>query len=147
MVIFMILKSMIIMLTFLVILIMTIMLTSSHHSHHYHHDHLHHHYHHDHDHDGQAGHESHSVDQLTAACFEPTNQMVVCDPRAGKVDFVFVFCICSYSVFCIHFSFCYNMNITREVHGLHDALPGRRCAEGHQQGRRHHQDQEEYPIR
>merc|ERR1712001_694647 len=32
----------------------------------------------------KAGHESHSVDQLTAACFEPTNQMVVCDPRAGK---------------------------------------------------------------
>merc|ERR1712156_490036 len=32
----------------------------------------------------KAGHESHSVDQLTAACFEPSNQMVVCDPRAGK---------------------------------------------------------------
>ena len=32
----------------------------------------------------QAGHESHSVDQLTAACFEPSNQMVVCDPRAGE---------------------------------------------------------------
>ena len=45
--------------------------------------------------------------------------MVVCDPRAGKVDFVFVFCTCSYSVFCIHFSFCYNMNITRGSFVLH----------------------------
>jgi tubulin alpha len=32
----------------------------------------------------KAGHEAHSVDQITAACFEPTNQMVVCDPRKGK---------------------------------------------------------------
>jgi len=32
----------------------------------------------------KAGHEAHSVAELTAACFEPNNQMVVCDPRTGK---------------------------------------------------------------
>jgi len=32
----------------------------------------------------KAGHERHSVPELTAECFEPNNQMVVCDPRTGK---------------------------------------------------------------
>jgi len=32
----------------------------------------------------KSGHERHSVAELTAACFEPNNQMVVCDPRTGK---------------------------------------------------------------
>ena len=32
----------------------------------------------------KSGHEKHSVSELTAACFEPNNQMVVCDPRTGK---------------------------------------------------------------
>merc|ERR1719234_537 len=32
----------------------------------------------------KSGHESHSVAELTAHCFEPNNQMVVCDPRTGK---------------------------------------------------------------
>merc|ERR1711872_536762 len=32
----------------------------------------------------KSGHEKHSVNELTAACFEPNNQMVVCDPRRGK---------------------------------------------------------------
>ena len=32
----------------------------------------------------RAGHESHSVQEITNACFEPHNQMVKCDPRAGK---------------------------------------------------------------
>ena len=51
-------------------------------------------------HDAQSGHESHSVDQLTAACFEPTNQMVVCDPRAG------IFCNL-YFAFFVFFVFFY----------------------------------------
>ena len=38
------------------------------------------------------------------------------------------------------------ISITRKVHGLHDAVPRGRGAEGHQQGRRHDQDQEEYPV-
>ena len=50
-------------------------------------------------HDAQSGHESHSVDQLTAACFEPTNQMVVCDPRAG------IFCILYFLYFLYFFVF------------------------------------------
>ena len=33
----------------------------------------------------KSGHEKHSVNELTAACFEPNNQMVVCDPRRGKI--------------------------------------------------------------
>jgi len=32
----------------------------------------------------KTGHERHSAQELTAACFEPSNQMVVCDPRTGK---------------------------------------------------------------
>jgi len=32
----------------------------------------------------KSGHERHSVAELTAHCFEPNNQMVVCDPRTGK---------------------------------------------------------------
>ena len=32
----------------------------------------------------RAGHESHSVQEITNACFEAHNQMVKCDPRAGK---------------------------------------------------------------
>ncbi|CAG0923481.1 unnamed protein product [Notodromas monacha] len=32
----------------------------------------------------KAHHEQHSVAELTAACFEPANQMVKCDPRKGK---------------------------------------------------------------
>jgi len=32
----------------------------------------------------KANHESLSVDELTASCFEPNNQMVKCDPRHGK---------------------------------------------------------------
>merc|ERR1712112_798313 len=32
----------------------------------------------------KADHEKHSVAELTNALFEPTNQMVVCDPRHGK---------------------------------------------------------------
>ncbi|GLV31755.1 alpha-Tubulin at 84B [Carabus blaptoides fortunei] len=32
----------------------------------------------------KASHESLSVHQLTNACFEPANQMVMCDPRQGK---------------------------------------------------------------
>ena len=32
----------------------------------------------------KAYHEQLSVDQITAACFEPANQMVKCDPRHGK---------------------------------------------------------------
>merc|ERR1711962_1458012 len=32
----------------------------------------------------KAGHERHSVDELTTSCFEPGNQMVTCDPRTGK---------------------------------------------------------------
>ena len=38
------------------------------------------------------------------------------------------------------------ISITRKVHGLHDAVPRGRGAEGHQQGGRHDQDQEEYPV-
>ena len=32
----------------------------------------------------KAFHEKSSVDEITTACFEPGNQMVKCDPRAGK---------------------------------------------------------------
>jgi len=32
----------------------------------------------------KSGHERHSVAELTSDCFEPNNQMVVCDPRTGK---------------------------------------------------------------
>jgi len=32
----------------------------------------------------RAGHESFQVSDLTFQCFEPNNQMVVCDPRNGK---------------------------------------------------------------
>merc|ERR1712234_76299 len=32
----------------------------------------------------KAGHERNSVDELTSGCFEPGNQMVMCDPRTGK---------------------------------------------------------------
>jgi len=32
----------------------------------------------------RAGHESHSVQEITNACFEAQNQMVKCDPRSGK---------------------------------------------------------------
>lgn len=32
----------------------------------------------------KASHEQLSVHQLTNACFEPANQMVMCDPRKGK---------------------------------------------------------------
>ncbi len=32
----------------------------------------------------RATHESNSVSEITAACFEPGNQMVKCDPRLGK---------------------------------------------------------------
>ena len=32
----------------------------------------------------RAGHESHSVQEITNACFEAQNQMVKCDPRNGK---------------------------------------------------------------
>lgn len=32
----------------------------------------------------KAAHEEHSVSQITAACFETNNQMVKCDPKAGK---------------------------------------------------------------
>ena len=32
----------------------------------------------------QAHHEQLSVAEITAACFEPQNQMVKCDPRHGK---------------------------------------------------------------
>ena len=36
--------------------------------------------------------------------------------------------------------------IARKVHGVHDAVPRGRGAEGHQQGGRHDQDQEEHPV-
>ncbi|KAG2463272.1 tubulin alpha-8 chain-like [Polypterus senegalus] len=32
----------------------------------------------------KANHEQHSVAEITCSCFEPTNQMVKCDPRHGK---------------------------------------------------------------
>ena len=32
----------------------------------------------------KAYHEQHSVDEITKACFDPANQMVLCDPRKGK---------------------------------------------------------------
>lgn len=32
----------------------------------------------------KASHESNSVQEISAACFEPNNQMVKCDPRNGK---------------------------------------------------------------
>ncbi|ODV95896.1 hypothetical protein PACTADRAFT_49334 [Pachysolen tannophilus NRRL Y-2460] len=32
----------------------------------------------------KSNHESNSVSEITTACFEPGNQMVKCDPRAGK---------------------------------------------------------------
>ena len=32
----------------------------------------------------RANHETHTVQEITTACFEPTNQMVKCDPRNGK---------------------------------------------------------------
>ena len=32
----------------------------------------------------KASHESFSVGEITLACFEPQNQMVKCNPRAGK---------------------------------------------------------------
>ncbi|CAH2350185.1 tubulin alpha-1 chain [[Candida] railenensis] len=32
----------------------------------------------------RANHEANSVSEITAACFEPGNQMVKCDPRVGK---------------------------------------------------------------
>jgi len=32
----------------------------------------------------KAGHERNSVDELTSSCFQPGNQMVICDPRGGK---------------------------------------------------------------
>jgi len=32
----------------------------------------------------RAGHETHTVQEITTACFEPANQMVKCDPRSGK---------------------------------------------------------------
>ena len=32
----------------------------------------------------KAGHERHSVSEITTAAFEPSNQMVVCDPRKGE---------------------------------------------------------------
>ena len=32
----------------------------------------------------KSGHEAHGVNEITKACFEPSNQMVVCDPRQGK---------------------------------------------------------------
>jgi len=34
--------------------------------------------------ESKTKHETHSVSDLTNACFEPGNQMVVCDPRSGK---------------------------------------------------------------
>ena len=93
----------------------------------------------------QAGHESHSVDQLTAACFEPSNQMVVCDPRAGKGDNDLILIVISSITMMIMMKIDRNDNVTqtdnntvaRKVHGVHDAVPGGRGAERHQQGRRH----------
>jgi hypothetical protein len=32
----------------------------------------------------QAYHETSTVDEITTSCFEAGNQMVKCDPRAGK---------------------------------------------------------------
>lgn len=32
----------------------------------------------------KAYHEQISVDEITKACFDPANQMVLCDPRKGK---------------------------------------------------------------
>lgn len=32
----------------------------------------------------KASHEANSVSELTFSCFEPSNQMVKCDPRTGK---------------------------------------------------------------
>ena len=32
----------------------------------------------------KASHEQHTVMEITNACFEPSNQMVKCDPRSGK---------------------------------------------------------------
>jgi len=32
----------------------------------------------------RAGHETHSVQEITTACFEASNQMVKCDPKQGK---------------------------------------------------------------
>ena len=34
----------------------------------------------------KAGHERHSVSEITTAAFEPSNQMVVCDPRKGEAS-------------------------------------------------------------
>ena len=35
----------------------------------------------------KAHHEMMAVDEITKACFEPSNQMVKCDPRKGKTCF------------------------------------------------------------
>ena len=61
----------------------------------------------------KSGHEKHSVNELTAACFEPNNQMVVCDPRKGKAADTRMHK--------------YHALISREVHGMCSTLQrGRR---------------------
>ena len=36
----------------------------------------------------KAYHEKLSVDEITKVCFEPNNQMVKCDPRKGRQNYV-----------------------------------------------------------
>ena len=60
----------------------------------------------------KAGHERHSVPELTAECFEPNNQMVVCDPRTGKI---------------MHFSFKSKIYSYRKIHGMCPIVPWRHC--------------------
>ena len=60
----------------------------------------------------KSGHERHSVPELTADCFEPNNQMVVCDPRTGEGSYI-------NDIF---------MKYCRKIHGLCPALSWGHCS-------------------